>query len=308
MTASQRVVIVDCGSQFTQLIARRLREQQVYCEVVPPWVTTEEISAAPPAALILSGGPASVHEADAPRVNPEILDLDVPVLGICYGMYLLAEHLGGLVEAADESEYGRAEFAVCETDEALFEGVAEKSTVWMSHGDRVTRLPAELEAIGTSDNCPFAAVRHRSRPLYGLQFHPEVVHTEAGAQILQNFLGIAGVKGDWTMGQFLESQLVALRAEIGSGQVICGVSGGVDSTVVAQLLKRAIGDQLHCIFVDNGLLRQNEAAEVERIFDDLGIPLRTIDASEMFLERLDGIDDPEQKRVIIGHAFIEVFE
>ncbi len=246
--------------------------------------------------------------ADAPQMNEEILDLGIPVLGICYGMQLLVQHLGGLVESAPESEYGRAELRLDASGEPLFEGVPARSVVWMSHGDRVTRLPAEFEVVGTSDNSPFAAVRHRERPVYGLQFHPEVVHSEAGRQMLENFLHIAGVTGDWTMGAFVEAQLREIREQVGDRGVICGVSGGVDSTVVAVLLRRAIGEQLHCVFIDNGLLRQDEAEEVRAMFRGLEIDLQAVEASADFLERLRGVEDPEKKRVIIGHVFIEVFE
>ncbi|MBW2280134.1 MAG: glutamine-hydrolyzing GMP synthase [Deltaproteobacteria bacterium] len=308
MASPERVLIVDYGSQYTQLIARRVREQHVYCEVVPPWIETEQVRRAAPKALILSGGPASVTHADAPQMNEDILDLGIPVLGICYGMQLLVQHLGGLVEPASESEYGRAELDLDAPNEPLFQDVPARSVVWMSHGDRVTRLPAGFEVVGSSDNSPFAAVHHRERPLYGLQFHPEVVHTEAGTQILQNFLRIAGVTGDWTMHEFVESQIREIRERVGDRTVICGVSGGVDSTVVAVLLDRAIGDQLRCVFVDNGLMRHDEASEVVEMFRGLGIGLDAVDAAAEFVERLRGVEDPEKKRVIIGHLFVEVFE
>ena len=310
MSPSERVVIVDYGSQYTQLIARRVREQHVYCEVVPPWVETEEVRRARPAALILSGGPASVTHEDAPPFNEEILELGIPVLGICYGMQLLARHFGGLVESAAEREYGRAELELCEPGDPLFDGVPARSVAWMSHGDRLARLPADFRVLATSANSPFAAVRRADAPLYGLQFHPEVVHTEAGTRILANFLGpIAGLRGTWSMDEFVDVQVAELRERIGDAAVICGVSGGVDSSVVAALLHRAIGQRLHCLLVDNGLLRAGEAAEVARTFEDhLKIPLRVVDASELFLERLAGVEDPEKKRVAIGHTFVEVFE
>ena len=311
MSAPQRVLIVDYGSQVTQLIARRVREQHVYCEVVPPWVETREVRRQNPGALILSGGPASVMHDEAPQINEEILDLGIPVLGICYGMQLLVQHFGGLVEPAAESEYGRAELDLEDRgrDDPLFHDVPASSVVWMSHGDGATRLPAEFEVLGTSQSSPFAAIRHTSLPIYGVQFHPEVAHTEAGSQILANFLGpVAGLSGDWSMGEFVSSQLDQLGARIGSDGVICGVSGGVDSTVVAVLLQRAIGSQLHCVFIDNGLLRQDEVAEVGELFSRLGITLTTIPAAASFLERLRGVEDPEKKRVIIGHVFVEIFE
>ena len=243
------------------------------------------------------------------QLKQALLDLGVPTLGICYGMQLLVLHFGGLVETASEQEYGRAELAVSIQD-PLFEGVPAKSVVWMSHGDRVVRLPRGFEVLGTSSNSPFAAVRDRERSIYGLQFHPEVAHTEAGSRILQNFLRqIAGLAGTWSMEEFIDSQISELRARIGGASVICGVSGGVDSTVVAVLLRRAIGDQLHCFSVDNGLLRTGEIEEVRHIFErQLEIPLKVIDESELFLRRLRGIEDPEKKRVVIGHTFIEAFE
>jgi GMP synthase (glutamine-hydrolysing) len=307
--ADERVVIVDYGSQYTQLIARRTREQHIYCEVVPPWVSARELADAAPRALILSGGPASVGQGDAPGFNQEILDLGVPILGICYGLHLLVQHLGGVVESAPEREYGRAQLEIQIADAPLFEGVPRSSVVWMSHGDWVATLPECFEVIGTSENSPYAAIRHRSLPIYAVQFHPEVAHTEAGDRILGNFLGrIAGIRGSWTMDGFIESQLRELREKIAEQAVICGVSGGVDSTVVAVLMHRAIGEQLHCIFVDNGLLRANEVEEVQAIFRSLDIPLVTVDASTHFLERLAGVEDPEEKRVRIGHTFIAAFE
>ena len=279
----ERVVIVDYGSQYTQLIARRIREQHVYCEIVPPWVETERVREARPRALILSGGPASVTHPDAPRINEDVLDLGVPVLGICYGQQLLVQHLGGRVEPAPEREYGSAALEIGSADDPLFEGVPARSVVWMSHGDRVTRLPEGFEVIGTSPSSPFAAVRRAGSgpPLYGLQFHPEVVHSEHGQRILSNFLtGVAGLHGTWTMRGFVEAEIRALRERVGDGRVICGVSGGVDSTVVAVLLHRAIGERLHCFFVDNGLLRAGEVDEVREIFEEhLKIPLKIVDAS-----------------------------
>ncbi len=309
MKPSQRVVIVDFGSQYTQLIARRVREQHVYCEVLPAWVEPERLRELEPKALILSGGPASVIQENPPPFHEEILDLGVPILGICYGMQLLAQHFGGRVETAREREYGRAELELAAAD-PLIDGVPATSVVWMSHGDRVSRLPEGFEVLATSANSPFAAVRHERRRIYGLQFHPEVAHTEAGTQILANFLQrIAGLEGTWSMGEFISSVIAELRARIGSAGVICGVSGGVDSTVVAALLHRAVGAQLHCFMVDNGLLRAGEVDEVRRTFErELDIPLATIDSSELFLRRLRGVEDPEKKRVVIGHTFIEAFE
>jgi len=309
MQPAERVLIVDYGSQFTQLIARRIRELHVYCEIVPPWVETERARRFAPAALILAGGPSSVNQAGAPRINDEILDLGVPVLGICYGQQLLVQHLGGSVEPALEREYGRADLVLGSPADPLLAGVPERSVVWMSHGDRVVRLPPGFHAIATSENSPFAAIRNASGTIYGLTFHPEVAHSQFGGRMLENFLkNVAGLHGTWNMDEFIDSQIRELRERIGGGRVICGVSGGVDSTVVAVLLHRALGDRVHCFFIDNGLLRSGEVADVEGIFESLGIPLKTIDASREFLERLEGVIDPEKKRVSIGHCFVEAFE
>jgi GMP synthase (glutamine-hydrolysing) len=309
VSGREQVLIVDYGSQYTQLIARRVREQAVYCEIVPPWIETDRVRELAPRAMILSGGPGSVSAPGAPPFNEDLLELGIPILGICYGEQLLVEHFGGRVEPASEREYGRAELELAGCDE-LFEGIESPTVVWMSHGDRVARLPASFRVLGTSENSPFAAIRHAERPIFGLQFHPEVAHTERGERLLENFLfRVAGLSGGWTMDEFIESQVEAIRDRVGTGGVVCGVSGGVDSTVVAALLHRAIGERLHCIFVDNGLLRSGEAEEVEQIFaGELGIPLETIDARRLFLERLGGVCEPEKKRVVIGHTFIEAFE
>jgi len=310
LAASERAIVVDYGGQYTQLIARRIRELHVFCEIVPPWVTTEKLRELAPRAVVLSGGPASVYAADAPKTNPEVFRLGVPTLGICYGMQLLMQELGGKVEAAGAREFGRAELAHTGADDPLFHGVPAVSNVWMSHGDKVTALGRGFETVATSANCPFAAVRSADRKSYGLQFHPEVVHTEHGAKLLENFLfRVAGLRGTWTMDEFIASELTRLRERIGQSQVVCGVSGGVDSTVVAVLLHRAIGAQLHCFFVDNGLLRAGEREEVERAFrEDLGIPLVTLDEGEKFLRNLRGVEEPEKKRVVIGHTFVAAFE
>jgi GMP synthase (glutamine-hydrolysing) len=305
----ENVVVIDYGSQYTQLIARRVRELKVYCEVVPPWTPLAAIRDRQPRALILAGGPDSVLREGAPRLDPALVELGVPVLGICYGLQALAQELGGRVEASSEREYGRAELVLSDADEPLFAGVPARSTVWMSHGDRVAALPPGFEVIATSANSPFAVIRQRERRLYGLMFHPEVVHSEHGKRIFENFLfRIAGLSGRWTMDEFIATQTARMRERIGSAGVVCGVSGGVDSTVVAVLLHRAIGAQLRCIFVDNGLLRAAERAEVELIFAELAIPLEVVDAAELFLRRLSGVEDPEKKRVAIGHTFVEVFE
>jgi GMP synthase (glutamine-hydrolysing) len=307
-----RVLILDFGSQFTQLIARRIRERGVYCEIHPCGISLDAVRRFAPQGIVLSGGPSSVLDADAPFAHREVLELGVPVLGICYGLQWMCQQLGGVVEASDDREYGRAQLKLERRGDPLFAGLEDRParTVWMSHGDRVLRLPDGFERIASSDNSPFAAVRHRERPLYGIQFHPEVVHTEGGGELLANFVhGICGCGDSWSMEAFIDEAVRKIRAQVGDTQVVCGLSGGVDSSVAAALVHRAIGAKLHCILVDHGLLRENEASEVERIFrEGLGIPLTVVDASERFLSALAGVIDPEQKRRIIGHLFIEVFE
>ena len=306
-----RILILDYGSQYTQLIARRIREQHVYCEIHPGNMSLGEVRDWNPKGIILSGGPSSVLDPDAPDFDPALVELGVPVLGICYGLQLLAHRLGGLVEKSDDREYGRALLKL-EGDDPLFAGltaVAER-VVWMSHGDRVLRLPPGWQVLGTSESSPFAAVRHRERPIWGVQFHPEVVHTEDGTRILANFArDICACRGSWTMEAFIEEEVASVSQRVGAAHAVCGLSGGVDSAVAAALVHRAIGDQLTCIFVDNGLLRLHERQEVEALFGEtLGLELVTVDASERFLGELAGVVDPEKKRRIIGHAFIEVFE
>ncbi len=306
-----RILILDFGSQYTQLIARRIREQSVYCEIHPPTMSLSDIREWDPAGLILSGGPSSVLDEDSPTVDPAIVDLGLPILGICYGLQLLTHRLGGVVEKADDREYGRALFKL-DRDDPLFAnlpGGAER-VVWMSHGDRVLRLPDGFTVLGTSEGSPFAAVRHADRPIWGVQFHPEVVHTEAGTQILANFAhGICGCSGSWTMQAFIDEAIERIREQVGDRRVVCGLSGGVDSSVAAVLVHKAIGEQLTCVFVDNGLLREGEREEVQRLFGEhLEIPLVTVRAEDRFLDPLAGVIDPEKKRRIIGHTFIEVFE
>ncbi|RIL07100.1 MAG: GMP synthase (glutamine-hydrolyzing) [Proteobacteria bacterium] len=309
---TDRVLILDFGSQYTQLIARRIRESGVYCEIHPCHLPIDAIRAWSPRGIILSGGPSSVLDADAPFAHRELLDLGVPVLGICYGLQWLCQQLGGVVEKADDREYGRAQIKMERRGDPLFDGLDEHAarTVWMSHGDRVLRLPAGWELIASSDHSPFAAVRDPHRPIWGIQFHPEVVHTDGGTRLLANFVhGICDCGGSWTMEAFAERAVHAIRAQVGDGHAVCGLSGGVDSSVAAALVHRAIGDRLHCILVDHGLMRENEVAEVERAFrEGLGIPLTVVDASRRFLAALAGVTDPEKKRRIIGHLFIEVFE
>ncbi|MFQ5679565.1 MAG: glutamine-hydrolyzing GMP synthase [Gemmatimonadota bacterium] len=305
------ILILDYGSQYTQLIARRIREERVYCEVHPPDRTVEWIRAWEPAGIILSGGPASVYDEDVPRADPELLSLGVPVLGICYGMQLIGQLAGAEVRRAERREYGRAELEVCGAD-GLFRGFrpGERTAVWMSHGDQIEGPPPGFEVLARTETAPVAAFRAADRPLYGVQFHPEVVHTARGEEILENFVfGIAGCAGDWTPGGIVASQVEAIRARVGRERAICGLSGGVDSSVAALLVHRAVGDRLTCIFVDTGLLRKGERESVERVFrQHLGLALEVVDATETFLGRLAGVEDPEEKRRIIGHAFIDVFE
>ncbi|MFN3232626.1 MAG: glutamine-hydrolyzing GMP synthase [Alphaproteobacteria bacterium] len=309
---NDNVLIVDFGSQVTQLIARRVRESGVYSEVVPFNRVDDVIDGFAPQAIILSGGPASVTEADTPRVPQAVFDRGVPVLGICYGEQAMCDALGGSVEAADHREFGRA-FLTVTDDCPLFDGVwstGERHQVWMSHGDRVMSIPDGFRVVGTSENAPFAAIADETRHYYGVQFHPEVVHTPDGAKLLANFVHkVAGCGGDWTMAAFRDTKIAEIRKQVGSGKVICGLSGGVDSSVVAVLLHEAIGDQLTCVFVDHGLLRAGEAEQVSEVFrGHYNIPLIDVDASELFLGKLDGVSDPERKRKIIGATFIDVFE
>ncbi len=310
---ADRLLIVDFGSQVTQLIARRLREAGVYCEIHPfQSVDRAKLESFDPKAIVLSGGPASVIEGQAPAADLAIFEAKVPVLGICYGEQTMAQQLGGSVEAGHHREFGRAELEVRKAS-PLFDGVwqpGDRKQVWMSHGDRVTRLPPGFEVIATSENAPFAAIADESRHYYGVQFHPEVVHTPDGAKLLRNFaLRIAGFKGDWSMHAFRDRAIADVRKQVGKGKVICGLSGGVDSSVVAVLLHEAIGDQLQCVFVDHGLLRLGEGEEVVRLFrDHYNIPLVHADASALFLKALDGVTDPEKKRKTIGALFIDVFE
>jgi GMP synthase (glutamine-hydrolysing) len=311
-TLEHGILILDFGSQFTQLIARRVREARVYSEIHPPTVTPEWIRQRRPRGIVLSGGPNSVYDEGAPLLDPEIPTLGLPILGVCYGMYLVALAAGGQVERAGRREYGRADIEVCVGD-GLFRGFApgERTPVWMSHGDRVTGLPSGFRLSAASQNCPVAAIEDRERRLYAVQFHPEVAHTPRGGEILRNFLfDVCGCSPEWTAGHFIAEQVEVIRERVGPrGRAICGLSGGVDSSVAALLVHRALGDRLTCIFVDHGLLRQHERDQVEQVFrKHLGLDLRVVDAGARFLERLRGIDDPEEKRRVIGHTFIDVFE
>jgi len=311
MNPGQNVIILDFGSQYTQLIARRIREAGVYSEIQPFNLDLEALQQLQPAGIILSGGPASVCDQGSPGLNPAVLELGVPVLGICYGMQLLARMCDGRVVPADDREYGRAELHVT-GQSPLWTGVdlSDPLTVWMSHGDKVVSAPPGFEILARTDQVEVAAMADRERNLYALQFHPEVSHTEDGDEILSNFLfEILGVKPNWSMASFVESVIKDVPQAIGDANVVCGLSGGIDSTVVAVLLHKAIGKQLHCIFVDNGLLRAEEGEEVvqylSRHFD---LNLKYVQAQQTFLDRLHGVSDPEEKRKIIGRTFIEIFE
>lgn len=310
---TEKILIIDFGSQVTQLIARRIRESGVYSEIHPfNRVDTAFIERFAPNGVILSGGPASFHEAQTPRAPDGVFDLGLPILGICYGEQTMCGQLGGSVEPSDHREFGRA-FVDVVKDCSLFEGLwapGEKHQVWMSHGDKINTIPEGFEAVAVSEGSPFAAIANEDRRLYGVQFHPEVVHTPDGARLLQNFThAICDCSGTWSMAAFKDEMIAKVRAQVGSGKVICGLSGGVDSSVVAVLLHEAIGDQLTCVFVDHGLMRLNEAHEVVTLFrDTYNIPLIHKDASALFLGELEGVTDPEVKRKTIGKLFIDVFE
>ena len=307
---SEWILILDYGSQLTQLIARRLRELNIYCEIHPFNVSLEDVISPKPQGIILSGGPMSVNDEGAPHFQSEIFDWDVPILGICYGLQLLAHtEIPGSVEKADKREYGRAHLIIDNSSD-LLKGIEDGSVVWMSHGDHIHELPPAYEIIGHTANADVAAVRHLDNHIYGVQFHPEVAHTECGKQILKNFaIDICGLSGDWTASSFIDEQIEAIRNKVGSDKVLCALSGGVDSTVVATLIHKAIGDQLECVFVDNGLLRKNEFEDVLHLYTrDLKLPVKGVDATNLFLDRLTGVSDPETKRKIIGSTFIDVFE
>jgi len=309
--AHQTIIVLDFGSQYTQLIARRLRELSVYSEIWPPDTPASQIQARKPIGIILSGGPKSVSDPGAPKCDPAVFASGRPVLGICYGMQLMADTLGGSVAPAPQREFGHATVAVDVRGPAatLFAGVPAALRVWASHGDYVAAPPDGFAVVATSENAPVAGMIDEDRHLYAILFHPEVVHTERGLEILRNFAyKICCCTGDWTMASFVEEQTAKIRAQVGDGRVVCGLSGGVDSTVAALIVHRAIGDRLTCIFVDNGVLRLDEAAQVRRRFERLKLPLQFADASALFLERLAGVTDPERKRKIIGATFIDVFE
>ncbi len=309
MLHDEVIPILDFGSQYAQLIARRVREKGVYSELVRPDISLDELKKMKLKGIILSGGPSSVYEVGAPKCDPKIFDLGVPILGICYGMQLGVEILGGKVKPAKAREFGRAKLLVIKKD-ALVNGLPNDTSVWMSHGDQVHDLPPEFVALATTPTCPYAAAKHTGKAFYGVQFHPEVTHTPRGEQLFHNFLyDICHCTGQWTMGSFVEQTIAKIRKQVGDAKVICGLSGGVDSSVTAALLHKAIGKQLHCIFVDNGLLRKNERELVESTFRDaFKINLITHDASDIFLRELAGVTDPQTKRKIIGKEFIDCFD
>lgn len=306
---NQYVLILDFGGQYNQLIARRVRECGVYCEVKPfNKMSIEDIKALNPVGIIFTGGPQSVYGEGAPSVSKEIFELGIPVLGICYGCQLMAYTLGGKVETCISSEYGKTE-TTYKTESLLFSGIDEKAVSWMSHTDYVSEIPDGFKNIAYTDNCPNAAFENADKKLYGIQLHPEVNHTQNGSKILHNFLyEICGCTGDWTMGNFAETQIKAIREKVGDGKVLLGLSGGVDSSVAAALLSKAVGNQLTCIFVDHGFMRKNEGDEVEEAFNDWDINLIRVNAKEQFMSKLNGVSDPETKRKIIGEEFIRCFE
>ena len=304
----ETIVVLDFGSQYSQLIARRIRECHVFSQVIPCNTSAAELASLQPKGIILSGGPASVYDEGAPQLDPEILNLGIPVLGICYGMQILVKNLGGTVSSAPEREYGRAQLHIQKQGE-LFAGMDPEQTVWMSHGDKVTMEPSSIETLAVTRNCEFAACQLKGRALYGIQFHPEVVHSPNGIQIIRNFcLKICGCRGLWNMSSFIEDAVKRIRETVGGEKVILGLSGGVDSSVAAALLHKAIGRQLTCIFVNNGLLRKNEAERVRELFGrNFQMNLHYVDATDRFLGKLAGVEEPEAKRHIIGKEFVEVF-
>ena len=309
LDAFDKILVLDFGSQYNQLITRRIRDFGIYSELLSHKLSAEEIKEMHPKGIIFSGGPNSVYAKDAFKVDPEIYKLGIPILGICYGMQLMSYDLGGKVEPADDSEYGRADIEVIDDDAVMFKGLPKKQYVWMSHGDRVVEAPEGFKVVATSKNCPISAIANDEKKLYGIQFHAEVRNSQYGLDILKNFaFDVCGAKANWSMDDFIDMQVESIRKEVGDKKVILCLSGGVDSSVTAVLIHKAIGDQLTCIFVDHGLLRKNEADEVMNALSrDLGVKIVKVDAADRFLGKLKGISDPEQKRKIIGKEFVEVF-
>ena len=306
--ADEKILVLDFGSQYAQLIARRVREQEVYCEIVRHDITADRVRELAPKGLILSGGPSSVYDNGAPKIDTRIFELGIPVLGICYGMQLVCQALGGEIQSAESREYGRARCRVTVNKCKFLSGVSEETQVWMSHGDQVTAISDAFKPLAETDTCPFAAVKYRDAEIYGLQFHPEVTHTPEGSKILSNFVSICGCSRLWKLEDFARQTVEEIRERVGNKRVICGLSGGVDSSVVAALLSRAIGDQLSCILVDNGLLRKSEAKTViEEFSSHFKTDLHVVAAEERFLRTLAGTKDPQEKRKRIGHEFIECF-
>jgi len=305
----EMIIILDFGSQYSQLIARKIREINVFSEIHPFNISLDILKKEKIKGVILSGGPSSIYEENAPKISKDILDMEVPILGICYGLQLLMHLNNGKVNPADKKEYGQAQLQI-NSRSKIFEGIPDNSTVWMSHGDKVDEIPAEFETIAHTINSPFAAVHHKTKPIWGIQFHPEVTHTIHGKKILENFcFNICQCKGDWSSLSFIDESIKSIKQTVGNQKVICGLSGGVDSSVTAVLLHKAIGAQLHCIFVDTGLLRLNETELVEKVFKKyFHISLTVVNKSELFLNKLKNINDPEKKRKIIGNLFIKVFE
>lgn len=309
LDAFDKILVLDFGSQYNQLITRRVRDFGIYSELLSHKLSVEEIKDMHPKGIIFSGGPNSVYAKDAFKVDPEIYKLGIPILGICYGMQLMSYDLGGKVEPADDSEYGRADIEVIDDDAVMFKGLPKKQYVWMSHGDRVVEAPEGFKVVATSKNCPISAIANDEKKLYGIQFHAEVRNSQYGLDILKKFaFDVCGAKANWSMDDFIDMQVESIRKEVGDKKVILGLSGGVDSSVTAVLIHKAIGDQLTCIFVDHGLLRKNEADEVMNALSrDLGVKIVKVDAADSFLGKLKGVSDPEQKRKIIGKEFVEVF-
>ena len=302
------ILILDFGGQYNQLIARRVRECNVYCEVKPYKLSMDEIKALHPNGIIFTGGPNSVYAEDAPKIDPAIFTLGIPVLGLCYGCQLMAQTLGGEVKQADFREFGKTK-TYFDTSSVLFEGLPQEANVWMSHVDYVDRLPEGFERVAYTDDCPMAAMQNVEKKFYGIQYHPEVNHTENGTAMLKNFLyGVCGCTGQWTMGNYAQTAIQQVREKVGNGRVLLALSGGVDSSVAAALLSKAVGSQLTCVFVDHGLMRKNEGDEVEAAFAGWDINFVRVNAGERFLGKLAGVSEPEAKRKIIGEEFIRVFE